>query len=56
MFGSQKALKKEKNVKKNYFLMFGYTLKNAKENQIQLKLFRNLYIFKLFNLYIKELK
>ena len=36
--------------------MFGYTIENIKENKIQLKLIKNSYIFKLFNLYIKELK
>ena len=34
IFGSQKILGKEKNVKKNSFLMFGFTIKNIKENQI----------------------
>ena len=36
--------------------MFGYTIENIKENKIQLKLIKNSYILKLFNLYIKELK
>ena len=31
MFG-WKVLKKEKNVKKNYFLLFGFIMKNMKEN------------------------
>ena len=31
-------------------------MKNIKENQIWLKLIQNLCIFKLFNLYIDELK
>ena len=31
-------------------------MKNIKENQIWLKLIKNLWIFKLFNLYIDELK
>ena len=43
-------------LKKNNFLIFGFIMKNTKENQIQLKLFRNLYILKLFNIYIEELK
>ena len=34
MFGSQKILGKEKNVKKNGFLTFGFTIENIKENQI----------------------
>ena len=35
MFGSQKVLGKEKkNIKENYFLMFGFTMENAKERQI----------------------
>ena len=33
----------------NDFLMFGCTLKNIKENKIELKLVRNLCIFKLSN-------
>lgn len=43
MFDSQQVLRKEKknNNKENNFLMFGF----IKENQILLKLFRNLYIF-----------
>ena len=36
--------------------MFGCVMKNINENQILLQLVRNLYIFKLFNLYINELK
>ena len=42
MFGFQKVLRKEKKAKENDFLMFGYTIENIKENQIQLKLVRNL--------------
>ena len=34
IFGSQKILGKEKNIKKNSFLMFGFTIENIKENQI----------------------
>ena len=46
-----------KSIKENDFLIFGFTMKNMKENQIQLKLIKNLYILKLFNLYmIKENK
>ena len=56
MFGSPKILRKEKNVKENDFFMFGCPMKNIKENQIWLKLIKNLCIFKLFNLYIDELK
>ena len=45
MFGSWKVSKKEKkNVKENYFLIFGFEMENTKENQIQLKLVRNLHI------------
>ena len=36
--------------------MFGCIMKNIKENQIQLKLIRNLCILKLFNLYVNALK
>ena len=34
MYGSQKVLGKEKNDKKNNFLMFGFTMENAKESSI----------------------
>ena len=40
---------KRKNIKKNDFIMFDFNIKNTKE-----KLIKNLYILKLFNLYIKE--
>ena len=40
----------------NEFIMFGCLMEITKENQISLKLVRNLYIFKLFNFYINELK
>ena len=33
-FGTQKVLGKEKILRKNDFLMFGFTMKNLKENQI----------------------
>ena len=36
--------------------MFVYPMKNIKENQIQLKLIKILSMFKLYNLYIDELK
>ena len=36
--------------------MFGCPMKNIKENQILLKLIKNLCILKLFNLYINVLK
>ena len=36
--------------------MFDFNLKNKIKNQILLKLDRNLYILKLFNLYIKNKK
>ena len=32
MFGSRKVQRKEKNVKKNDFLIFGYFIKYSKEN------------------------
>ena len=38
VLGSQKVLRK--NAKKNYFLMLGNLIKNVKENQIYIKLFR----------------
>ena len=34
MFGSHKALRKEKNAKENGFVIFVYTMKSIKENQI----------------------
>ena len=34
MFGYKKVLRKEKNIKKNDFLIFGFTMKNNKENYI----------------------
>ena len=44
---------RKKIVKKtNGFFIFGFTIKNIKENQIYLKLIYNLYNFKLFNLVI----
>ena len=33
-FGSRKILRKEKKCKENDFFMFGYPMKNIKENQI----------------------
>ena len=39
-----------KSIKENDFLIFGFTMKNMKENKIQLKLVENLCILKLFNL------
>ena len=48
-----KKKKKKKNIKKNDFIMFNCLIKNIKKiNYIILK---NLYIFKLFNLYINKL-
>ena len=41
-----KSSKKIKNVKENDFLMFINLMKNVKENQIYIKLFRNLIILK----------
>ena len=46
-----KRYKGKKNIKKNDFLMFTCLMKNLKENQIYIKLFRNLSILKLFNIY-----
>ena len=54
MFGFRKILRKEKNVKKNVFLLFNFTIENMKENQILLELVRNLCILKSFNIYIME--
>ena len=54
MFSSWKVLRKEKKIKKNGFLMFGFIMKNTKENQISLKLIKNLCILKLFNFNILE--
>ena len=34
MFGYLKVLRKEKNVKGNYFIMFDFIIKNTKENKI----------------------
>ena len=36
--------------------MFNCSRGNIKENELQLKLVRNLYIFKLFDFYIEKLK
>ena len=49
----QNVTRKEKNKnKKSDFLMFDYVMKNTKENQILLKLVKNLCIFKLIILYM----
>ena len=50
MFNSRKILRK-KHIKKNDFLMFDFTMKNMKENQI-LNLVKRLYIFKLFRSFL----
>ena len=52
MFGYWKVLKKEKTIKKNYFLIFGCIVKNIKENQSNIIKIskKNLFIFKLFDL------
>ena len=34
MFDSRKVSRKEKNVKKNYFLMLDFSMKNTTENKI----------------------
>ena len=39
---------KKKNIKKNNFFIFDFTIKN-KKNQISLKLIKNLCILKVFN-------
>ena len=44
------------STKENDFHAFGCIKEYMKENQIWLKLVRNLCIFKSFNLYIEELK
>ena len=47
MFGSWKVSKKEKkNVKENYFLIFGFIIKNTKKNKSNI-----IKIIKLFNIY-----
>ena len=50
------AKKRKKNIKENNFLIFVRLMKDLKENQIQIKLLKNLYNFKLFNFYIDELQ
>ena len=47
MFGQRKVARK-KNGKTKYFLKLDCNMKNIKENQIYLKLVRNLSILKLF--------
>ena len=42
--------KEKKMLSKNGFLIFDLIIKNMKENQIQLKLIKKLYILKLFRL------
>ena len=49
----RKLLRKAKNVEENDFLMIDFPMKNMKENEIQLKLVKNLCSFKLFNLSLK---
>ena len=48
-----KILMKEKKVKKNDFFYIWFYYGNMKEIQSKLKLVKNLYIFKLFNLNMK---
>ena len=55
MFDFQTVLRKEKKVQENDFLIFGCTMENTKKKSNIIKV-RNLCIFKLFNLYINELK
>ena len=50
MFDSQKVMRKEKNVKKNVFSC----LVSSWKNQRKLNIIKNLYILKLFNIYIIE--
>ena len=38
--------KERKSIKENDFLMFGFTMETVKENTIELKLVRSLYLFK----------
>ena len=40
-------------VKKNDFLIFGFTIKNTKNKTSIINIGKKLYIFKLFNFYIK---
>ena len=60
MFVSRKVLgkKKRKNIRKLIFYVwfYGFTIENINENKIKLKLVTNLLIFKLFNVYIEEIK
>ena len=52
MLGSKKVLKEKKIIsRKLLFFMFYFNMENKKENQMKIKLFRNLHIFKLINLY-----
>ena len=46
----------KKKVKKNNFPMFDFSINFFEENHMYLKLVKNLYIFKLFNFNIDELK
>lgn len=53
---SSKMFYKDKKKGKSVFLYLVFFMKNSKKkNQIQLKLVMELCIFKLFNIYIKEL-
>ena len=48
---ARENINKEKKIKKNDFILFDCTMKNIKYNKINY-----IFIFKLFNLHIKELK
>ena len=53
----RRVLKKEKKIlKENNFLIIGFIVENTKENKIELKLIRILFIFKLVYLHMEELK
>ena len=53
IFASWKIVKRKKKTgKKNNFLIFDFIIKNIKKKTIKYKVIRNLYILKLFNLYI----
>ena len=53
MFGYWKVAEKKNMLRKIIFLYLVSTMKNMKENQMLLKLLKDFYIFKLFNIYIE---
>ena len=38
MFGFQKVLRRKKNTKENYFILFGFIMKNIKRNSNIIKI------------------